>query len=103
MELALLGRCIRLRMFVYGDQSHASIQSPVNTWIAVPARETCDATRALARARPRAWAQAQQAEWTWEEENITLYKHFQYGAVQCTILAGRCVPRTPLRAEDGTV
>jgi hypothetical protein len=32
-----------------------------------------------------------------------MYKHFQHGTVQCTIVAGRsdrCVPRTPLRAED---
>jgi hypothetical protein len=32
-----------------------------------------------------------------------IYKHFQYGTVQYTIVAGRldrCVPRTPLRAED---
>ena len=51
MELTLLGRYLRLRTFVHGDQSHASIQSPVNMWIAVPARETHDTTRALAHVR----------------------------------------------------
>jgi hypothetical protein len=51
MELTLLGRYLRLRIFVYGDQSHTSIQLPVNIWIAVPVRETHDTTRALAHVR----------------------------------------------------
>ena len=51
MELTLLGRYLRLRIFVYGDQSHTSIQLPVNIWIAVPVREKYDTTRALAHVR----------------------------------------------------
>jgi hypothetical protein len=51
MELTLLGRHLRLRIFARGDQSHTSIQLPVNTWIAVPVRETHDTTRALAHVR----------------------------------------------------
>ena len=51
MELTLLGRYLRLGIFVYGDQSHTSIQLPVNMWIAVPARETYDTTCALAHVR----------------------------------------------------
>ena len=42
---------LRLGIIVYGDQSHTSIQLPVNIWIAVPVRETYDTTRALAHVR----------------------------------------------------